>query len=63
MLMDEYDYDKDIEVHCREAAEEAETRFGMLISTLLDKGLIDDAKRASADATFRHELYRKYSID
>lgn len=39
-----------------------EAKFGHLMQVLFDKGLIEDARKASVDETVRKELYRKYNI-
>lgn len=39
-----------------------ETKLGHLMQVLFDKGLIEEAKKASADEAVRKELYRKYNI-
>lgn len=39
-----------------------EEKLCHLMQVLFDKGLIKDARKASADETVRKELYRKYNI-
>ena len=36
--------------------------FAKLVSILLEKGLIDDVKRASRDEKYRKELLNKYNL-
>lgn len=45
-----------------EGAEQAETKFAKLLTTLLSIGAQDDIARIASDATYRAELYKKYNI-
>lgn len=40
-----------------------EAKLGKLISLLLEKGLVADAKKAAVDEKARHELYKKHGLE
>ncbi len=42
--------------------DKGEERFAKLMDTLLQKGLLEEAKLASKDEKARKEMYRKYNI-
>ena len=45
-----------------EDREEGENLMARLMALLLEKGLVEDAQRASSDSLFRKELYKQYSL-
>jgi hypothetical protein len=45
-----------------EGREEGENLMARLMALLLEKGLVEDAQRASSDSLFRKELYQKYNL-
>ena len=45
-----------------EGREEGENLMARLMALLLEKGLVEDAQRASSDSLFRKELYKKSSL-
>ena len=46
----------------RTSEERGEAKLSHLMQILFDKGLIDEARKASVDEAARKELYRKYNI-
>ena len=46
----------------KKGREEGENLMARLMALLLEKGLVEDAQRASTDLVFRNELYKKYSL-